>query len=203
MRTLRFPGESDDEFRTRAERAGRIAKLLVEACLANQCTRDYIADPALPHYTEAAVRVSPIVRVEYEQAIALGDLGSCLSATTSKHWGSGPWVMPLEPDDTFFANRVTYVYRENSLYNRRFEQRRRLKELLGRQHRPLVETAKRQTKTIFLRFLTEAETDAIRRILHVEPDEFWRACAGRVMLNLPPRLVQLTLPFEKEFMGRP
>jgi len=40
--------------------------------------------------------------------------------------------MPLEPDDEFFAYRVTYFYRENSLYNRRFEQRQRLKELLGR-----------------------------------------------------------------------
>ncbi len=195
VRTLRFVGESDDEFRTRAERAGRIAKLLVEACLANRCTQDYIADPALPHYTEAAVRVSPIVRVEYEQAIALGDLGSCLSATTSKHWGAGPWVMPLEADDTFFADRITYVYRTNSLYNRRFEQRRRLKELLGRQNRPLVETAKRHTKTIFMKFLTDCQADAIRRILHIEPDEFWRACRGK-FLNLPPRLVQLELAFE-------
>ena len=196
MRTLRFVGESDDEFRTRAEHAGRIAKLLVEACLANRCTQDYIADPAQPHYTEAAVRASPIVRVEYEQAIALGDLGSCLSATASKHWGAGPWVMPLEADDAFFADRITYVYRSNSLYNRRFEQRQRLKQLLGRQHRPLVETAKRQTKAIFLEFLTKCQADAIRRILNVEPDRFWRACKGRLMLALPPRLVQREFDFE-------
>ncbi len=195
MRTLRFSGESDDEFRARAERAGRIAKHLVEACLANWCTQDYIADPALPHYTEATVRVSPIVRVEYEQAIALGDLGSCLSATASKRWGDGPWVMPLEADDTFFADRVTYVYRTNSLYNRRFEQRRRLKELLGRQHRPLVETAKRETKTLFLRFLTEHQAGVIRRILGVEPDAFWRACQGRAWLDLPARLIQREFDF--------
>ena len=193
MHSLRFPGETDADFRRRAEHALRVAKVLVEACLSNRCMQRYMADPTLP-YTEEDVRISPTVRVEYEQAIAIGDLGSCLSATRSKHWGDGPWVMPLEPDDEFFPDRVTYIYRANSVYNRRFEQRRRLKELLGRQHRPLVETAKRQTKTIFLRFLTESQAEAIRRILHVEPGEFWRGCRGAA-LDLPPRLVQLEFDF--------
>ena len=139
MRTLRFLGESDGDFRRRAERAVCVAKVLVEACLSDRSMQGYIADPALP-YTEDDVRISPTVRVEYEQAIAIGDLGSCLSATRSKRWGDGPWVMPLEPDDEFFPDRVTYIYRTNSLYNRRFEQRRRLKELLGKRLRPLVET---------------------------------------------------------------
>ena len=85
MRSLRFTGESDAEFRARAIRAGRVAKLLIEASLANRCVQDYIADPALPEWTLESVRVSPTVRVEYEQAIAIGDLGSCLSATTTKH----------------------------------------------------------------------------------------------------------------------
>jgi len=120
VHTLRLAGESDDEFRSRAERTGRIAKLLVEASLANRCVRDYIADPALPEWTLENVRVCPTVRVEYAQAIAIGDLGSCLSATESKHWGDGPWVMPLEPDDEFHPHRVTYLYRATSLYNRRF-----------------------------------------------------------------------------------
>jgi len=173
---LRSPGESDDEFRTRAERAGRIAKLLVDSSLGNRCVQEYLADPALPDWTVESVRVSPTVRVEYEQAIAIGDIGSCLSATASKRWGNGPWVMPLEPDDEFFADRVTYIYRANSLYNRRFEQRRRLKELLGKRLRPLVETAKRRTKTLFLDLLTREEADAIRRILNMEPGAFWRAC---------------------------
>lgn len=126
MRSLRFAGESDDEFLARAEHAGQIAKLLIEACLANRCVQDYVADPALPEWTLENVSVSPTVRVEYEQAVALGDLGSCLSATSSKHWGAGPWVMPLEPDDVFFPDRLTYIYRASSLYNRRFEQRQRL-----------------------------------------------------------------------------
>jgi len=119
--TLRFEGESDDEFRARAERALRVAKVLVSACLANRCMLRYIADPSLP-YTEESVRVSPTVRVEYEEAIAIGDLGGCLSATASKRWGAGPWVMPLEPDDEFFPDRVTYIYRTNSLYNVSFPQ---------------------------------------------------------------------------------
>ena len=45
---MRIAGESDDAFRDRAERAARIAKVLVEASLANRCVQDYIADPALP-----------------------------------------------------------------------------------------------------------------------------------------------------------
>jgi hypothetical protein len=52
--------------------------------------------------------------------------GESLDATKSKSSGDGPWIMPLEADDTFFDRRITYVYRENSLYNRLFEQRKRL-----------------------------------------------------------------------------
>lgn len=46
--TLRFDGESDDQFRVRAERVLRVAKVLVSACLANRCMLRYIADPLLP-----------------------------------------------------------------------------------------------------------------------------------------------------------
>jgi hypothetical protein len=166
VHTLRFDDELEDEFRTRGERARRI---LVEACLANHCVQEYIADPALPEWTWASVRVGPTVRVEYEQAIAIGDLGSCLSATTSKCWGDGAWVLPLEPDDVFFLDRVTHLYREHSVYNRRFEQRRRLKELLGRHWRPLVEMAKRRTKSVFIHEITKEEPEAIHRILSLGP----------------------------------
>jgi len=72
---LRFPGESDGDFRARVERALRIAKVLASACLANRCMLRYIADPSLPH-TEESVRLSPTVRVEYEEGIAIGDLGA-------------------------------------------------------------------------------------------------------------------------------
>jgi len=142
MPALRLAGETDQQFRQRAERAGRVARVLVDACLSNHCVQDYIADESCPWFTEAHCRASPTVRIEYEQAIAIGGIGETLAATKSKHWGDGPFVMPLARDDWFYAERITYLYRENSLYNRRFEQRRRLKELLGRRHRHLVEKAK-------------------------------------------------------------
>lgn len=200
MRPLRFDGETDAEFRARAERAAVIAKILSDACLANRCMQQYIADPTLPWITEDGAQHNPTVRVEYEQAVAIGGIGETLAATTSKHWGDGPYILPLKVDDEFFAGRITYLYRENSVYNRRFEQRRRLKELLGRRHRKLVEQAKNRycTKTIFLRDLTGEQAAAIRRILNVEPGEFWRACRGKTFLDLPPRMVQLEFAFDND-----
>lgn len=192
---LRLPGESDDAFQMRAVRASRIARLLVDACFANECLQQYIADDSLPTITEESLRRSPTVRVEYEQAIAIGDIGSTLSATKNKHWGSGPQILPLQPTDCFYPDRVTYCYRTNSVYNRRFEQRQRLKELLGRRWRPLVEDAKRFTKTIFLEHLTARQAEAIRNCIGVDPGTFWRAVNGR-FLTLPGREVQLTLPFD-------
>jgi hypothetical protein len=159
--------------------------------------RQYIEDPSLP-YSEATVRENPTVRIEYEQAIALGGIGETVAATRSKSWGDGPWVMPLERDDVFDPVRITYVYRENSLYNRRFEQRRRLKELLGKRFRPLVETAKMHTKGIFLKHLRQEEAAAIQRVLGIDPGRFWRAAKGSLFLELPPRMVQLEIPFRFE-----
>ena len=78
MRTLRFDGEGDPEFRSRAERAAKIASLLIDACLANACVQEYAADPDLPWFTVDSVRRSPICRVEYEEAIAIGDLDTAL-----------------------------------------------------------------------------------------------------------------------------
>jgi hypothetical protein len=145
--------------------------------------------------TEQECRRNPTVRVKYEQAIAIGGLGETLEATKSKYWGDGPWVLPLEPDDEFFTDRITYLFRENSTYNRRFEQRKRFTELLGKRFRPLVGEAQSQyaTKRIFLRDLTDAQAKAIRDILGVEPGEFWRACKGKTFLDLPARMVQLEL----------
>ena len=47
MRSLRLPGETDQEFRSRAERTVIIAKHLIDAALANYCIQHFIADPAL------------------------------------------------------------------------------------------------------------------------------------------------------------
>lgn len=189
MRSVRLPGETNDELRARAEQAGKVARILVAACLNNRLVQQLIGEAALTR--EHCIR-SPIVRIEFEQAIAIGGIGETLDATKSKHWGAGPWLMPLELDDEFFPERITYLYRDNSLYNRRFEQHKRLKEILGK-HRPLVEHAKNRyvTKSIFLRDLTEEQATAIRKLLGIEPGDFWRACKGKRFLNLPKRLVQL------------
>lgn len=196
MLELRFNDESDGEFRDRAKRALRIARVLVEACLANACIQEYVAADDLPFYTTEAMRKSPIVRVEFEQAIAIGDMGSCLAATKSKHWGDGPWIAPLEPDDEFYPTRITYIYRDDSLYNRRFQQRKRMKELLGKRWRRLVTEAKQRTKKLFLEHLSKEEAAAIRRCLNVGPGEFWRAASGSRFLSLPPRMVQQALQFD-------
>lgn len=193
--TLRIAGETKDEFRARAKRAGRIARILVEACLSNQCVRELLASDEHTLITTEGLRKSPIVRVEFEQAIAIGDIGSTLAATRNKHWGEGPQILPLQSDDWFHADRVTYLYRENSLYNRRFEQRRRLKELLGRRWRPLVETGKHHTKRIFLENLTEREARAIQNCISIDPGTFWQAARGKRFLSLPGRETQLELGF--------
>jgi hypothetical protein len=188
---VRLPDESDAAFRNRAERSGEIARLLITACLQNRKVRELIAGGSL---TELSVRRSPIVRVEFDQAIAIGGIGETLDATRSKHWGDGPWIMPLEPDDDFFPERITYLYRSNSLYNRRFEQRQRLKQLLGK-NRKLVGEAKYFTKSLFLKKLTRDQAAAIRRCLNVEPGDFWRAVNGK-FLNLPKRSIRREFEFE-------
>ena len=48
--SLRLEGETDDEFRSRAESRLLIAKRLVSACLDNDCVQQYIADNDLPEY---------------------------------------------------------------------------------------------------------------------------------------------------------
>lgn len=195
IRSLRFDGESDDAFRARAERAAGLAKVLVAACLENECVRQYIDDPQLPQYSVESVLRNPIVRVEFEQAIAIGGIGECLDATASKKWGAGPHVLPLQVDDWFYPDRITYVFRPNSLYNRRFHQRRRMKRLLRRDHRRLVERAKASTKQFFLKRLSDEQRRVIARVFQVSPAQFWRAAKGKAFLQLPQEFVQGELQF--------
>lgn len=148
--------------------------------------------------TSDSVQRNPTVRVEYEQAIAIGGIGETLDATRNKRWGTGPMILPVEPDDVFYLDRITYLYRENSLYNRRFEQRIRLKELLGKSHRKLVGEAKYFTKELFQRRLTDQQATAIRRILNIEPGIFWRAAQGKLFMDLPKREVQREFDFSPD-----
>jgi hypothetical protein len=156
----------------------------------------FLADPSSQHTIESIHR-SPTVRVEYEQAIAIGGMGECLAATKNKKWGAGPQILPLQPDDLFYVNRITYLFRSNSLYNRRFHQRRRMKQLLG-VYRKLVGEAKGFTKELFLKSLTQGQIDAIQRILLVGPSQFWRAAKGKAFLALPPEFMQGEFDFLQE-----
>lgn len=192
-RTLRFEGETDGQFRLRAERAARFARILIDACLANVWVQDLIADEDLDFYTVEGFRRDPVVRIDYDEAFAIATIGEGLTMTKSKAWGDGPRILPLEPDDYVDDMFIGYVYKPSSRYNRRFEQRQQLKRMLGRDYRRLVEQAKKFTKMIFLRDLTDAEAQAIRNRIKVEPGMFWRAAKGRVFLDLPKPPVQLEL----------
>lgn len=185
MLSLRLEGETDDEFRHRAERAALYAKALVEACLENVEVQEMIADPDDPH-TEASLRRNPIVRIDYEQAICIATIGEGLYATRSKSWGSGPNILPLEKDDPVQGTRIIYIFKESSVYNRRFLQRRKIKDLLGKKYRKLVGEAKTR-KAIFLENLLPEHALAIRRILGVDPALFWRTCRGKTFLDLPDK----------------
>lgn len=195
MHSLRFSEEADDAFRERVKRSGEVAKVLIDACFQNQIIQKLLRDGQV---AESSIRINPTVRVEYQQAIAIGGIGETLDATRNKRWGDGPWILPLEPDDEFFPERITYLYRENSLYNRRFEQRIRLKELLGKNNRKLVGDAKYFTKEIFLQRLSVDQSAVIRRILQIEPGAFWRAAQGKIFIPLPEREVQLEFDFSPE-----
>ena len=153
---LRLPNESTRDFYRRADRVARYARTLIDACLRNQCVQLLIADPELKVYTVDSFRESPVVRIDYEEAFAIATLAE-LSVTERKRWGDGPWIMPIAPDEYVDPYFVTYCYKPNSKRRQRYEQRQRLKELLGRRYRSLVRLAQRNTKT---RFLTELDDEA-------------------------------------------
>jgi hypothetical protein len=107
----------------------------------------------------------------------------------------------IPPDDPVDPRRILYLYRRNSVYNRRFLQRQQMKRILGRRHRPLVTKAKRTAQRDFIAALTEAQVQAIRRGLQLGPKEFWRAVRGAVLLQLPGPERQLEFDFDAE-VGR-
>ena len=186
IHSLRLPGEDDEAFIARAERAAEHARILTDAALANYLIQQYISDPELP-YTVEHERRNPTVRIDYDEAFAVCGIGEGLQATRNKHWGRGPRILPLRPEDPVDPIRILYVFKEGSRYNRRFEQRRRMKELLGKQHRPLVQMAKSFSQAIFLEQLTAQQAHVIRRVLELDPVTFWRAAKGRIFLELPEK----------------
>ncbi len=117
-RSLRLPGEADDEFRARAERAAGVARLLVDAALANFDIQEHIADPRQLQTEEAETR-NPTVRIDYDEAFAVCGIGEGLQATKNKHWGSGPRILPLRPDDPVDPVRILYVFKEGRVGGQR------------------------------------------------------------------------------------
>jgi hypothetical protein len=177
------------------ERTARIAHVLVDAALANHDIQSYLADPEPPRiWTIDGVRRNPTCRVEWRDAIVIGGIGESLAAARHKNWGSFIGVLPLQPDDPVHWCRILYLYKTTSPYNRRFEQRTALKQILGRKHRKLVTQAMSSTKRDFLtHWLTEDGAYVIKRRLHLDPGQFWRAAKGRDFLQLPDLPVQLFL----------
>lgn len=55
-RSLRLPGETDQQFRRRAEHARDVARLLVTACLNNHDVQALISDPRFPVHAKDSFR---------------------------------------------------------------------------------------------------------------------------------------------------
>jgi hypothetical protein len=168
--------------------------LLAEAALANADIRFYRGDPELGRvWTEEAIRRCPTCRNEWEHATVIATRGEAQAAVRHKNWGAFLGVFPLARDDPVHPYRILYVYKPTSPYNRRVEQRRELKRLLGKAHRSLVARASRSTKGDFLKVLTRDQARVIHRRLHLDPGRFWRVAKGREFVDLPKRPVQPSL----------
>lgn len=190
--------------RAGAERLGRIARVLVDAALANVCVREYIRDLTPWHrcyglWTTERVRANPPVRVEFEYAIVIGGIGEALAASRGKNtFGQFVGILPIETTDPVGELQINFIYKGTSPYNRRVEQRRWMKKRLGKRWRELVGEAMYHPKGKFL--AEKITTDAahiIRRFLGVDPGQFWRMARGKVLVELPKKPVQGTL-FETE-----
>lgn len=177
------------------ERIGRIARILIDAAIANHDIRAYLRDLTPPRlWTVEGVRRDPTCRLEWQHVTVIGGIGESLAAARHKNWGEFLVVHPLRPDDPVRWSRILYGYKPTSPYNRRVEQRHALKRLLGRRHRKLVTQAAGSTKREFLgRWLTEEGARIIRRRLGLDPGRFWRVAKGREFVALPEQSRQLPL----------
>ncbi|WP_439628575.1 hypothetical protein [Gemmata sp.] len=167
---------------------------LAEAALENLNIRDFLTDAKLGRvWTEESIRRCPICRNEWEYVTVIATMGEAHSAAKHKSWGRFLGVLPLAQDDPVHPYRILYSYKSTSPYNRRVEQRRELKRILGKKHRPLVTRASRSTKRDFLRTITTDDVRAIRLRLKLDPGRFWRVAKGKEFIDLPQRPRQLTL----------
>ena len=104
---LRLPGEGDQEFQQRAEQMAGIARVLVDAALANHCIQNFIADAQLPMWTEASQRRSPTIRLEYEQAI--GYLSRYVAAVPADAKAATACEPPPQEDKANVLRRISVL----------------------------------------------------------------------------------------------
>lgn len=167
---------------------------LATAALANLDIQSFLADPKLGRiWTEETISRTPTCRNEWKHVTVIATTGEARSAAKHKNWDLFLGISPLAPDDPVHPYRILYVYKATSPYNRRVEQRKALKRILGKKHRPLVTRASRSAKRDFLRTLTTPDARVIRLRLGLDPGRFWRAARGREFLQLPAPPRQLTL----------
>lgn len=172
-----------------------IDQVLVNAALANHHIQHYLSDPPLNRiWTLEAIDRNPNVLVEFEHVTVIGGPGELLATAKHKKFGHFLGIKPLGLDDPVHPTRILFIYEITSPYNRRVEQRRALKRMLGRQHRSLVTKAARATNRDFLKFdLTPEGAKAINRRLKLDPGRFWRVAKGKEFLDLPKPALQLLL----------
>lgn len=141
------------------------ASAFAQAALANLDIQSYLNDPSLARiWTVDGVARHPTVRVVFEHAEVIGGHGESVAAARHKNFGRFLGIEPLRHDDPVHPCRILFVYKASSPYNRRVEQRRALKRLLGRPYRALVTKASRSTKRDFLKFdLTPESIKVIAR----------------------------------------
>jgi hypothetical protein len=134
-----------------------------------------------------------MVRVEFEHTFVLGRLGESLCAAGHKAWGDFLGIRPLEARAPVHPSRIVYAFKAAAPYQRRFEQRRRLRRMLGKGYAPLAPRAMGTGKAEFLASLSEDEAARVRARTGLEPGGFWRAVKGREFIRWPESPRQLTL----------
>ena len=129
----------------------------VEACLANECIKSYLADGRTGWCLES-LQIYPVVQVEFEHAFVLGQVGESLSIARQNVWGDFLGVRPLHPHYPIDPLRVMFAFKDSAAYQKRFEQRGRLRRMLRKHYAPFVLRALRSGKGEFLSGLTEDAT---------------------------------------------
>jgi len=147
-----------------------------------------LANPMIKTPAEELRKNAPI-RLRFEQASVYGTIGECMSAARSKSWGSLVSVDPIEPNMPYDGTRIQYFFHPESRYNRRVEQRKWMKNRLGKR-RPLVTAAMGATQKDFLKTINADAARRIDRAFGIDPIVFWRAAKGLTTLTRPPTITQ-------------